>query len=381
MNPFADITSPIHITSTYEVSWEQAHALLNDADAAPFYARYGNPTLAAVETAMVRLCGGGLDGVEALVVASGMAAISLLPFALLQPGDEIIATDSLYGGSANLLTFAEKWGITTKWVPCSLDGAEAQLSPRTRLLYVESPANPLNRLVPFERAVTFARSNGLYSVIDATLAPPPLQYALKAGFDIELHSATKMLNGHSDLLAGVLVARRGLIQKLRAMHRVMGAVLDARAAAELLRGMQTLPLRAGAISTAALNVAHWLEDQTGVTRVHYPGLESHPDHSLARRQMNGGGPIVAFDLQVNTEAAARLFVEALGLVRHAPSLGGPESLVSYPPLSSHAQWSGERLADAGIKPGTLRLSVGLEPANEIIIDLKRGLAAVSRYSP
>lgn len=370
-----DIVPPIHITSTYQVSWDETHALLDDAEAAPFYARYGNPSLAGVEAKIARLCGGDMEDIEALVVASGMAAVSLLPFALLQPGDEIIAAESLYGGSTNLLALVEKWGIVTKWVPCDLSDAESALTWRTRMLYVESPANPLSRLVPFERAVSFARAHNLTSVIDATLAPPPLQHPLHAGFDIELHSATKMLNGHSDLLAGVLIGRRELIQKVRAVHRVFGAVLDARAAAELARGLRTLPLRAQAISATALEVARRLSSEPAVSRVHYPGLPEHPDHELANRQMQGGGCIVAFDLKDDTEAAARRFVEALRVVRHAPSLGGTESLVSYPPLSSHAKWTEERLRTAGISRGTLRLSIGLEPAAELITDLERGLAA------
>jgi cystathionine beta-lyase/cystathionine gamma-synthase len=269
--------------------------------------------------------------------------------------------------------------VTVRWVTCDLTAAESVLTERTKLLYVESPANPLNRLVPFERAVRFARTHNLISVIDATLAPPPLQYALKAGFDIELHSATKMLNGHSDLLAGVLVGRKELVAKLRTAHRVFGAVLDARAAAELQRGLQTLSLRANAISASALAVAQWLENQSSICKVHYPALPGHADYALAQQQMKGAGSIVAFDLANANENAARRFVEALRLVRHAPSLGGVESLISYPPLASHANWSEERLVAAGITRGTLRLSVGLEPVSEIIGDIEAGLEA-SSYS-
>lgn len=374
---YRDVVPPIHITSTYEVSWDEARALVQDAEAAAFYARYGSPTLAHVERTLATLCGGDETEIEALVVASGMAAISLLPFALLQPGDEIIATDAIYGGTANLLALVERWGITVRWVACDLTGADELVTPQTKLLYVESPANPLNRLVSFERAVSFAHAHNLVSVIDATLAPPPLQYALKAGFDIELHAATKMLNGHSDLLAGVLVGSKEIVKKLRAAHRVLGAVLDARAAAELFRGLQTLTLRANAISAAALAVAQWLETQPAVSKVHYPALPSHPDYELAQRQMKGGGSIVAFDLSEASETVARRFVEALRVVRHAPSLGGVESLISYPPLSSHANWSAERLTNAGITQGTLRLSVGLEPLADILPDLERGIGASS----
>ncbi|HEX8552534.1 MAG TPA: aminotransferase class I/II-fold pyridoxal phosphate-dependent enzyme [Abditibacteriaceae bacterium] len=367
-----DIIPPVHISSTYEVSWDEARALALGETDVPFYARYGNPTLQAVEQKIAAFCGGE----DALVVASGMAAISLVPFALLQPGDEILATRTLYGGTSNLLAMVERWGISTNYTECDLSDAEANISSRTKLLWLESPANPTNRIVSFDRAVRLAREHNLISVVDATLGPPPLQHPLSHGIDLELHSATKYFGGHSDLLAGAVVGGKELLAKLRATHRILGAVLDARAAAELLRGLQTLPLRTQHISATALQLAQKLEAHSKVARVHYPHLQSHPDYDVAYEQMSAGGGILSFDLVENSEPAARRFVEALQIVRHAPSLGGTESLVSYPPLSSHANQSDEALASAGITRGTLRLSIGLETENELWRDIVGALSAV-----
>jgi cystathionine beta-lyase/cystathionine gamma-synthase len=193
-----DIVAPIHRTSTYEVTWEETEALAAGNDDIPFYARYGNPTQRLVEEQLLELVApkGARDDYDALVTASGMAAISLIPFALLKQGDEIIATNTIYGGTARLLReVLPRFGITTRFVACDLENLENVVTPNTRLLWVESPANPINRIVPFERAVTFARAHGITSCIDATLAPPPLQRTLAAGFDLEVHSATKYLGG------------------------------------------------------------------------------------------------------------------------------------------------------------------------------------------
>jgi len=356
-----DISPPIHVSSTYEVSWQQAELLAQGDDSIPFYARYGNPTTRLVEAHLRDLCAppDEKENFDAIVTSSGMAAVSLVMLGLLGSGDEILASDSIYGGTTKLLRETlPRLGITTKFCRCDLSDASEKISPRTKLLWIESPTNPANRLVKFGDAVALARKHDLISCIDATLAPPPLQSPLARGFDLEMHSATKYLGGHSDLLAGAVIGRRDLIEKLRDAHRTFGAVLDPHAAFLLGRGLQTLEVRMKQINETALRLSGWLESQSNVARVHYLGLESHADHQNARAQMNGFSGIVAFDLA--DADAARDCVSRLNIIRHAPSLGGAETLVSYPPLSSHAGQSDAQLQAAGISRGTLRLAVGLE---------------------
>jgi cystathionine beta-lyase/cystathionine gamma-synthase len=384
-----DISPPIHLSSTYAVTWDEAKRLAHGDESVAFYARYGSPTVRHVEEQVRSLCvpdAARVEEYDALLTASGMAAITTTMLALLSSGDEVLATDTIYGGTAKLLRHElPRFGITARFTPCDLSHAEAQITAQTKLLWVESPANPVNRLVVFEKAVALARRHNLIACIDGTLAPPPLQYPLAHGFDIELHAATKYLGGHSDLLAGVLVGRRELVARIRAMHRVVGAALDPHAAFLLSRGLLTLPLRMRQINATALHLARWLVEHPAVERVHYLGLESHPDHPAACRQMSndsadgsavGFGGIVAFDLNEQTESAVERFVASLRLIRHAPSLGGTETLMSYPPLSSHAGQTDEQLQAASITRGTVRLAIGLEAAEDLERDLHNALLAV-----
>jgi cystathionine beta-lyase/cystathionine gamma-synthase len=372
-----DITPPIHLSSTYEVTWEEAKRLAAGDESVPFYARHGTPTTWEVEEQLCDLCAPreSRDEYSALVTASGMAAISTTLLALLQSGDEILSTDTIYGGTAKLMRHVlPRLGICTRFVSCTLSDAAEHITPRTRVLWVESPANPTNRLVNFDDAVVLARRHNLLCCIDATFGPPPLQQPLAHGFDLEIHAATKYLGGHSDLLAGAVVGRRHLVEPIRAMRQVLGCSLDGHAAFLLRRGLLSLPLRVRQIGATAQRLAHYLSTHQAVARVHYPGLESHEDHAVARTQMPGGfGGIVAFDLKESAENAVERFVSRLRLIRHAPSLGGTETLVSYPLLSSHAGQNDEQLRAAGITSGTVRLSIGLEEAEELQKDLEDAL--------
>ena len=375
-----DIIAPIHLSTTYQVSWDQARRLADGEQDITFYSRYGNPTVESVEEQLAALCAPSRTAHEysCLLSSSGMASISLAMLGLLQSGDEVLATDSIYGGTSKLLReILPRFGIEARFVSCDLRDAERLISPRTRMLWVESPSNPLNRLVRFDDAVVLARRHGLISCIDATFGPPPLQNPLGHGFDLEIHAATKYLGGHSDLLAGAIVGRREIVARLRQMQRALGSVLDAQAAFLLGRGLHTLELRMARINESATAIARHMSTHARVAKVHYPGLESHPDHQAARAQMPGGfGGIVAFDLLERTEAAAERLTAGLRLIRHAPSLGGVETLISYPPLSSHAGQSDAQLQDAGITRGTLRLAVGLEPVESLIKDLESALEVV-----
>ncbi len=334
------------------------------------YTRYGNPTLAAAEEKIAALEGGE----AALVTASGMAAISSALLAALGAGDELIATRQLYGGTYRLMRdVLPRLGIGVHFVESDLGGAERLVGPKTRALYVETPTNPTLQLVDLKNAAKLARRHRLVSLVDNTFASPVLQKPLAYGFDLVLHSATKFLGGHSDLLGGAVAGGRDWVGRVRQMMIVLGGCMDPEGAFLLLRGIKTLGLRVERQSESALEVARFLQSHPRVAQVHYPGLVSHPQHQLARRQMRGFGSMLAFDLRDGL-AAARRFCDRVRLFLLAASLGGVESLVVLPIFTSHYRMSRAELAAAGVSPGTVRVSIGLEDARDLIADLKQALA-------
>src|SRR6202046_4479419 len=258
------------------------------------YTRYGNPTLTIAEEKLAAL--GGAEA--AIVTASGMAAISSALLLVLKAGDEVIATRALYGGTYRLMRDVfPRMGIAVRHVETDLAGIERLVNPRTRVLYVETPTNPTLRLVDLQKAVAFAKEWGLISLIDNTFASPVLQKPIQLGFNIVLHSATKYLSGHSDLIAGAAAGSRAIINEVRHNIINLGGSLDPEAAYLLIRGMKTLGLRMERQCENAMIVAKYLAKHPKVARVHYPGLASHPDHVLAKRQMRGFGAMLAFDLK------------------------------------------------------------------------------------
>jgi len=334
------------------------------------YTRYGNPTLAVVETKLAALEGGE----AAIVTASGMAAISSALLAHLSTGDEVIASTQLYGGTYRLMRdVLPRLGICVRHVECGLEGIERMVTPLTRVLYVESPTNPTLRLVDLEKAAGFARQHGLVSMVDNTFATPLLQKPLSLGFDVVLHSATKYLAGHSDVIAGAAVGSRERIKEVRQAVIYLGGSMDPEAAFLLDRGIKSLGVRMPRHCENAMQVARFLEKHPKVARVHYPGLKSHPDHALARRQMRGFGGMMAFDLKGGL-GAARHFCDRVRLFLLAASLGGVESLVILPAYTSHYNMSPAELKAAGVTPGTVRVSVGLEDVDDLIADLRQALA-------
>ena len=334
------------------------------------YTRYGNPTLAVVEAKLAALEGGE----AAVVTASGMAAISSALLAHLSTGDEVIASTQLYGGTYRLMRDTlPRLGIRVRHVECDLGGIERMVTPLTRVLYVESPTNPTLRLVDLEKAAGFARQHGLVSMVDNTFATPLLQKPLGLGFDVVLHSATKYLAGHSDVIAGAAVGSRERIKEVRQAVIYLGGSMDPEAAFLLDRGIKSLGVRVPRHCENAMEVARFLAKHPKVARVHYPGLKSHPDHALARRQMRGFGGMMAFDLKGGL-AAARRFCDRVRLFLLAASLGGVESLVILPAYTSHYNMSAAELKAAGVTPGTVRVSVGLEDADDLIADLCQALA-------
>jgi len=367
----APVGTPIARTSTFTFSstaemkrWAEgkSHAYI--------YTRYGNPTLAVAEAKLAQL----ERGEAALVTASGMAAISSALLATVKAGDEIIATRQLYGGTYRLMRDVfPRLGIRVHHVESDLAGAEQLVNARTRALYVETPTNPTLRLVNLRQAVALARRHRLVSFIDNTFATPVLQKPLELGFDVVLHSATKYLGGHSDLIAGAVIGNRVFVHGVREMVISLGGSMDPEAAYLLIRGMKTLQVRVHQQCENAMAIAKFLARHPKVARVHYPGLPSHPDHRLAKQQMRGFGSMLAFDLKGGL-LVARRFCDRVRVFLLAASLGGVESLVVLPIYTSHYRMSPKELAAAGVGPGTVRVSVGLEDPQDLVEDLKQALA-------
>jgi methionine-gamma-lyase len=364
------IVTEIIRSSTFTFSnTEEMKEWAEGKNKAYIYTRYGNPTLSVAEKKIA-----ALEGAEAAVVAaSGMAAISSSLLAVLKGGDELISTAQLYGGTYRLMRDVfPNMGITVHHVQPDLCGIERLVNARTKALYVETPTNPTLRLVDIEKAVAFAKKHQLVALMDNTFATPVLQNPIALGYDMVVHSATKALAGHSDILAGVSVGSEAWMDKVRHMIIYLGGSMDPGAAYLLIRGIKTLGVRVRRQCENAMAVATFLEKHPKVERVHYPGLKSHPDHALGKKQMRGFGSMLAFDMKGGLPAARR-FCDRVQLFLLAASLGGVESLVILPIYSSHYNMSDEELKRAGVSPGTVRVSMGLEDKEDLIEDLRQAL--------
>ena len=371
--PHGAVVSPVFHSSTYgfETFDEMRRYARGELSESYFYSRYGNPTVAEVERKIALLEGGE----SAVVTASGSAATVCALSALCEAGDEIIACDSIYGGTIKILTeVLSRFQISARYISINEIARLPELcTERTRLFWFESPANPINRLVDLELVAQAARDAGVFSIIDSTFATPVLQRPLSFGIDAVMHSATKYFGGHSDLTAGVVVGTADYIRRVRRIALLTGATLDPAAAYLLSRGLKTLDVRVRATCENAVRLARALTKHESVARVYYPGLEESPDYQLAQRQMKGfGGGVVAVDL-VGGEAEVERFFDSLQLVKSAPSLGGVETLVSYPLYSSHYGFSDEQLRAAGVSAATVRFALGIEDANDIIADVTQAL--------
>jgi cystathionine beta-lyase/cystathionine gamma-synthase len=316
-----------------------------------------------------------LEGAEAAIVtASGMAAISSALLSVLNAGDEVIATRQLYGGSYRLMRdIFPRLGIVVRHVESDLKGLDELVTEKTRVIYTESPTNPTLQLVDLSKVVKFTKSHGLVSMVDNTFATPVLQKPIEMGFDLVLHSATKYLGGHSDLIAGAVAGTKERIKAVREMVIYLGGSMDPEVGFLLIRGIKTLELRVRRQCENAMAVAKYLAKHPKVERVHYPGLKSHPHHQLARRQMSGFGSMLAFDVKGGLKAARRL-CDRVRVFLLAASLGGVESLVVLPVYTSHYRMSQAELLAAGVQGGTVRVSIGLEDPEDLIQDLKQALA-------
>ncbi len=334
------------------------------------YSRLNNtPNHLALHEKLATIC----KAEAALATSSGMAAITTTILGLLNAGDHIVAQSSLYGGTFSLmLRELQRHGISVTLAD-EVEGWEQALEERTRMLYVESISNPTMRVGALEDAVAFAHENELYSVVDNTFASPINVQPAALGFDVTLHSATKYLNGHSDVVAGAIVGRESLIATLGQRLNLYGATLDPNAAWLLQRGLKTLSLRVARQNQTALEIATRLAEHSRVERVAYPGLETHPDFARASSLLRGAGGMLSFDL-ADAESAAR-FCQQVSLAVEAPSLGGIETLVTRPATTSHAGLSAEERAAAGISDGMVRVSTGIEDVEDLWHDFEKALDA------
>jgi cystathionine beta-lyase/cystathionine gamma-synthase len=368
----APITTEIAQTSVFVLPNVEELRKINEGTSSAFmYTRYANPTTEAAEQKIA-----ALEGAAGCVVSSsGQAATLATILALCQAGDEVVSMLDLYGGTLALFEKVfSRYGVTVKFVPFQeLDNVEKYFTTKTKLLFLETPTNPTLRCVDVEALVKIARRHCAYAVVDNTFATPILQKPLELGADVSIHSATKYLGGHSDLTAGAVACNGELVERIREMRKISGGALDPGASYLLIRGLKTLELRVERASRNAMQIAQVLEGNPKVKRVMYPGLPSHPAHALARRQMRDFGMMMAIEVGGGGKAAER-FIDGLQLWYLAASLGGVESTVSYPVLSSHAHMSEDKLRLMDVSPATVRLSVGIEDPADLIADLEQSLA-------
>ena len=368
------LAAPIWPTTVWETpSLDDARRRSGSTRPAEFYGRYANPTVNAFEQAIATL-----EGAEAaMAFGSGMGAIATVIFALCSPGDHIVAQQQLYSGTQLFLQGpCARMGIDVTWVDGSAPGAfAAAVRPgKTMLVIAETPANPQMSLVDLEE---LGAIRGPFTMVDSTFATPILQQPLRHGVSLVVHSATKGIAGHNDAMLGVVAGEKDLIDDIWRYGVLHGATASPHDAHNGLRGIRTLAVRVERASATALRLASFLGDHPAVAQTNYPGLHSHPQYDLAKRQMSDGGTVLSFDLAGGL-GAGRRFVEAVRLARLATSLGGPETLVCSPANSTHVGLTAEEFERVGITPGLVRVSVGLEHPDDLLADFARALAAVSK---
>jgi cysteine-S-conjugate beta-lyase len=358
------VSHPIYLSSTF-AQRSMDHFGRYD------YARSGNPTREALEEAIAGLEGGSTG----LAFASGMAAIGST-FLIFAPGDHLVVCEDVYGGTFRLLsTLLKGWGLQVTFVDATDNAAiAAAVRPETKALYLETPSNPLIKITDLKAAVALAQEKGLLTIVDNTFMTPYLQRPLELGCDIVLHSGTKFLNGHSDVICGFAVTRDPQLgQRLRFIQNAFGAVLGPQDCWLVLRGLKTLKVRMEESQSSARRIVSWLAGQERVTKIYYPGLPGHPGYETHRSQASGPGAVLSFELD-SYESTKRL-LEGVKLAAFAVSLGGVESIISYPAKMSHAAMPPAEREARGIKDTLIRLSVGLEDPEDLIADMAKFLNA------
>ncbi|MCB0546582.1 MAG: cystathionine gamma-synthase [Phaeodactylibacter sp.] len=359
------VMTPIFQTSTYAQAAPGQHKGYE-------YARTQNPTRSVLENNLAAL----EDGRFGICFSSGMAAMDSV-MKLLNPGDEIISTNDLYGGSYRLMTrIYEKFGIKAHFVPMNdIDQVKARINDKTRLFWIETPTNPMLNIIDIEKTCALARDHGILSCVDNTFASPYLQTPLTLGADMVLHSATKYLGGHSDVVHGAIVVRdEKLAEQLYFIQNAAGAVPGPQDCFLVLRGIKTLHLRVERACQNAERIAHFLREHPKVSKVYYPGFTEHPGHAIAKKQMRHFGAMVSFDLAEDQYAAAEKVLRNTHLFTLAESLGGVESLIGHPASMTHASIPKTERMKVGLTDSLIRLSVGIEDVEDLIEDLSNALS-------
>ena len=364
------ITTPITATSSFSYGdFDSGARRFSGEDPGYMYSRFGNPTVTAFEERMAVL----ENAESAVACASGMAAVSATLFALLKSGDEIIHIGALYGGTEGVIrNLLPRYGITPVFV-ADLDALKDAFTENTKMVFVETPANPVMGIISLEEVARMSREAGAVSVVDNTFATPYLTRPLELGIDVVLHSATKYISGHGDATGGVVAGRRELIDPIRTLClKQFGGCLSPFEAALMTRGLKTLPLRVEASSNSAQTIAEYLNTHPAIAQVFYPGLESHAGYDIARQQMKLFGGIMAVELK-GGKAAARHFLDHLNLVTQAVSLGDTDSLACHPATTTHSAVSEKIRLESGITDGLVRISIGIEDTEDLVADFKQAL--------
>ena len=372
---YGSLTMPIYQTSTYEfANCEQGGNRFAGSEDGFIYSRLGNPTNMSLENKLA-----ALEGAEASVsFSSGMGAIAATVWTICKAGDHIVADSTLYGGTFSLLSQGvTKYGVEVTLVDLSdAKALKAELKENTVMVYVETPANPNMKIIDLEEVatVTHTYNKNIKVVVDNTFATPYLQRPIELGCDVAIHSATKYLNGHGDVIAGAVCGKAELIREIRlfGLATATGSVLGAFEAYLILRGLKTLELRMQRHCASATILAEFLNNHPKITKVYFPGLSDHPNHEIAKKQMADFGGMISFE--VSSKADGIKLLDNLELCTLAVSLGDAETLVEHPASMTHATYSPEELAESGIPEGLVRLAVGLENVEDIIADLEKGLA-------
>lgn len=371
------VAVPIYQTSTFRFENTEAIKRFNEGDERLFlYTRYSNPLIKEVEERLALM----EDGEAALLLASGMAAISTAVFSVVTSGEEIVSTSNLYGGTYRFFRDTlPRHDITVRFInPDDIESAEQLISEKTKIVYFETPTNPSLGIVDIAQIVRITNraeerlGKRILSMIDNTFATIVNQKPFEFGVDVIIESGTKYLGGHSDMIAGAVIGTKEFVKGVRERMKHYGGCLDPFAAYLLLRSLKTFELRVNQQNENAMQLAKFLEHHPKVKRVFYPGLKSHPEHKLARKQMKGFGGMLAAELKGGVKAATAV-ADHLQVALNAPSLGGAETLVSIPVYTSHVSLSAEELKRAGVSPGMIRVSVGLENVNDLIADFEQAL--------